>query len=303
MILAPVFATPDRVVQIHEQLLGTSADGYFILRTETDNLGSYFSSRTKRYLDEHSKNADAGNFEVAIGERIRTTLLVDVATSIDPESTTPKTKESHTEVHSKDSSVLLADMLLKFPVSPSKWDDESFRRLTLHQKGGVRCGAVNVVSGGTVIQDIFENRYPELDWVLDEVMEDMNCLFLKVSKRSSDEVNETKFICIPPRRTQQVKAHLTLRPFYLIAGTYATLEEARKQALALDKKCREAKYGHFHPEIWSLREATDKMVYVIADPSTMWHIEGNRFSALKNVIGVELIPRSSERFVERFTSQ
>jgi len=47
-----VLGTPDRVLDIEEDFLGSNAEAFAILRTEHDNLGSYYADRVKRYLDE-----------------------------------------------------------------------------------------------------------------------------------------------------------------------------------------------------------------------------------------------------------
>ncbi|MCW0221550.1 MAG: hypothetical protein OJI67_24705 [Prosthecobacter sp.] len=300
MILTSAYATPDRIVKIEEKLLGSNEDSYIVLRTESDNLGSYYSGRTKQYLDEYSKKVEDKYFDSAIGKLVGSTLLLDVSTSVDPDAVTLEERTPKSQVHSKDSSLTLAELLLKFSTFSSKWGDESFNRLTLHQKAGIHCGIASVIDGNIMTQEVFGNRYPEQDWVLDEVTQDMNCIFLKVAKRTPDEINETRIVCIPPRRSQKVLSHLSIAPFYLLAGpSYASLEEARKQAQLLKKKVSEAN-GYFQPEIWSLIDGTLNQVYVIADQNTKEHIKGGSFERLQNMLGVSITPRDSNDFIERF---
>jgi hypothetical protein len=47
-LLPSALATPDHQITVREQFLGSNKDGYVILRTEYDNQGSYYSSRTRR---------------------------------------------------------------------------------------------------------------------------------------------------------------------------------------------------------------------------------------------------------------
>ncbi len=46
--------TPDHRITSEERILGSNPDSYITLRTETDNQGSYYHYRTKRFLVEIS---------------------------------------------------------------------------------------------------------------------------------------------------------------------------------------------------------------------------------------------------------
>ena len=54
-------ATPEREVRVREQLLGSNADGFIILRTEVDNLGNHYMFNTKRLT--LSRKLDRMRFE------------------------------------------------------------------------------------------------------------------------------------------------------------------------------------------------------------------------------------------------
>lgn len=296
---SPAIATPDRQVTVDEQLIGSSAAGYVVIRTETDNLGSYYRSRTKRFLDEYSKNAAAIENETAVGVKTHSRLLLDVSTSIDPEHSDPLTKPAGSElVNEKDKTLALADILERYPTNVTKWDAKRFSRLTMQQLGGVYLDSLCVVWGGTLTQTIFENRLPEAEWRLDEVLEDSNCIYLKVSKGTDGE-QQTRFVCIPPRRSRQIHDHLDLKPFYLSAGSFGTKQEALEKARALIEKSKANGLVGFNPEIWTMWKPTDKIVYVIAatylqEPSTE-----ESFAALEGVLGLHLVPLSSKHFREK----
>lgn len=293
-------ATPDRIVTVDEQLVGSNAMGFGILRTETDNLGSYYAYRTKRFLDDYSKSPDDAKVESVVAARIRSRLLLDVTYSIDPAHSGPQIEAAKSEkVNAKDDSIVWADILKEYPNAAARWEEKWFSRLTTDQAGGVFLGTVNIVWGETITKKVFEERLPALNWSLDEVVEDMNCLYLRISKRTGDEVRETRLVCIPPRKSRQAGDHLHLKPFYLIAGSYETEKEALQEALALLKKCKEKGYAGFSPEIWSVWKRTDKIVYVIADQSSMDHIKEESFTTLERVLGVDLVPLSSEFFREK----
>jgi len=162
-------------------------------------------------------------FDAAIGKLVGSTLLLDYSLSADPHADPAKTEPPKPVVHTKNPDVSLADVLFRFPAVASKWERETFSKFQLEQIAGIHCGRASVVWGGTVTEEIFGKRYPDIPWALDGVMEDMNCLYLQVSKRSPDEIRENKIVCIPPRRTRTVKAHYHIKPFYLIAGTFESL--------------------------------------------------------------------------------
>jgi hypothetical protein len=221
--------------------------------------------------------------------------LLDVQSSIDPDDAESKPRET---VTAKDTSVLMSDWLVKYPASPGKWDAEKLAKLTIHQQSGIRCGRAHVLSGSALKTAIFEDQHPDSDWVLEEVVEDMNCLFLKVTKSLEDGGDAIKLVCIPPWRTKQIKAHLDLAPLYLVAGTFATLEEARQLALELNKRCRDSNFTEFAPQVWSLTD--EKHAFAVALPSPLHKLAGNGFATLRTALGVDLIPRSSGRFQARF---
>lgn len=50
MLAAPAFASPDTMVDIHEEPIGVSETHLFLLRTSKDNLGYYEASRIEMFL-------------------------------------------------------------------------------------------------------------------------------------------------------------------------------------------------------------------------------------------------------------
>ena len=53
----PLAATPDHAVSVTERVLGSNPIGFAVLRTETDNLASYYSSRVTTWLDVGTSGA------------------------------------------------------------------------------------------------------------------------------------------------------------------------------------------------------------------------------------------------------
>ena len=100
-----VTATPDRQIIVEEDLLGSNATGFLILRTVFDNRGSYFIDHTIRYLDEYEKKPQTQPIESTLARRVKRTVLLDVTTSRDysddggPMTVSENVKEQETDMN------------------------------------------------------------------------------------------------------------------------------------------------------------------------------------------------------------
>ena len=297
---SPAGATPDHRVNVDEQFLGSNETGFASLRTETDNLASYYAYRTKRYLDEYEKRGDAKTGDLNIAVRTRSTLLLDVTTSIDPNHNDNRTPPARTaKVNAKDDSMALADIFVQYPARCEKWDAERFTKLTTNLTGGVRVGNLNLVSGDTIKRIVFAHPDPDVNWALDEVTQDSNCVYLRVSCIDGDEAQQTRWICLVPRLTRQLEDHLILAPFYMSAGSYPTEKEAMDKAVDLLIKDRENNQQPIGPAIWTMWKNTGKMVYVVVVCDMPEAGKEDSFIALEKRLGVHLVPQSSAQFEER----
>jgi hypothetical protein len=75
-----------------------------------------------------------------------------------------------------------------------------------------------------------------------------------VSKTGHNGEEHFRVFCIPEKTTKDVRDRAILKPFYLVAGTYETHDEAILRARALLAITREKKFYGFHPEVWSVRQ-------------------------------------------------
>jgi hypothetical protein len=284
-------ATPDHEVRFEEQLLGSNADGYITLKTEHDNLGSYYSSRTKRFLVEYSKAPQDPKIGESLGAELRRDLLLDVTTRVDADPAPGTVPTKSVKVNSRNETVLLADILLRFPATPEPWDKDKFAKLSSHPTAGVRMGEVPIAWGGWIKERFGADRNAELEWTVSEVREDGNGLFLIVRSDSRGQ----RIVSIPDRKTRQVRDHLAKQPIYLIAGKFKTLDEA----LARARELIQTTQGKFEPEVWSAGSSTEQLDFVVADSKSRDHLRGGGFEAFEKETGTDLSAMSSERFIER----
>lgn len=285
-------ATPDRTVTVEERLLGSNATGYVTLRTEVDNLGSYYGSRTRRFLVEYSKEPADSRYEEALGAQIGEKLLLDVKTTHDANTDDPFTAEATTrEVNEKDGNVKLADVLERFPGQARTWSADNVARIKTHHTAGPRLGTTSIAWGGWIKQRFVGDQNAELEWKLTEVFEDENCLYLSVTS----ELHGQRLVSIPPRKTTQVRDQMVKQPIYLIAGHSKDKEEAIKMAREFIKKTN----GRFRPEVWSSGRLPEDMIYVVAASDSSQHLGRFQFEELEKLIGAELSVMSSADFKER----
>lgn len=279
--------TPDHEVKIEERLLGSNADSFITLRTEVDNLGSYYSYRTRRFLVEYSKLQVDPKSGEDLGAEVRSQLLLDVSTNLDVDQPGSFSEKINTQ----DADVKLAELLSRFPVQPERWSDEKSGIIECHSTGGPRVGRVSIAWGGYIKARFGADRNSDLEWTLGEVFEDANCLYLSVNS----ETHGQRLVSIPPRKTQQVRDHLAKQPVYLVAGKFKDKQEALETARALIEKTE----GKFKPEVWTSGIGESDLIYVLVDSQSADHIKGNGFEALELMTGVDFTVMSSQKFDER----
>ncbi|MES2997421.1 MAG: hypothetical protein V4733_11485 [Verrucomicrobiota bacterium] len=278
--------TPDHEVKVEERLLGSNSDGYIILRSEFDNLGSYYSHRARRFLVEYSKVPSDPKSASGLGAEVRSQLLLDVSTSSHPD----EPHKISEVINFQNDDVKLAALLSRFPDHHQRWDDEKSRLIKCHRESGASLGRVDIVWGGWIKERFGADRNGDLEWTLGEVFEDPNCLYLSVHS----EARGQRLVAIPPRKTQQVRDHLVKQPVYLVAGKFKNQEEAMKKAREFIEKSN----GKFKPEVWS--SWGGDTIYVVADSQSAAHIMGKAFEAFEATTGLDFTVMSSEPFSERF---
>jgi hypothetical protein len=294
-LIHPLAATPDHAVSVTERVLGSNPGGFAVLRTETDNLGSYDNSRVTTWLDEIPKTADGR-------EKVKSTLLLDVSHTVDVNHADPNTPPPVMEkINSQDTSLSLASVLQRYPGQMrSAWTPEQLSKLEIDQVGGVIFNRKLALIHGTHIQQkLFGGRHADEPWSLGEVTEDADCLYLRLTI-GNDSGPESRIVCVPPEITKRQRDQASVQPVYLVAGKFESREDAVQAARPIMAKARDLKIHSFQLEIWSLEDGTMKTKYVIADQSSTYRIGIGGIPKLESDLQIQLTPMSSERFVEKF---
>lgn len=279
--------TPDHRITSEERILGSNPDSYITLRTETDNQGSYYHYRTKRFLVEYSKTPSDPKSEQALGPEVRSQLLLDVTTSLDVDGKAPPTEKIETQDHE----LKLADLLARFPMVPAAWSSEKLARIECHSTGGPRIGNISLAWGGWIKERFGVDRNSDLEWTLAGVQEDGNCLYLSVQSENHGQ----RWVSISLRMSRIANDQMTKQAVYLVAGSFIDPQEAMALGRELMDQCK----GKFTPEVWSSGSPNGEMIYFVVDSHSTEHIQSNQFERLEALTGKDLSVISSKQFVER----
>jgi hypothetical protein len=297
LVLMPVsllFGTPDRSVEIVEDFLGSNETGFAILRSEYDNLGSYYASRVRRYLDEYEKTPKDSGRVLAIAKRVKSVLLLDTKDFHDQ-------GQSSETVLAQDNGIAYAELLRKYPARGKAWPREKLAKLAHGRNQGVYAGRYHVVSHWELATELFGFAKDDHDCVLEQVMEDMNCLYLRVSTSEGEDEGDrqNRWICNVPAKTEQIHAHLALEPLCLAAGRHPTVEAAVQHAQGILKQAAEEKYPMFELHVWSVISDSGPPLFMVMLPGALESMHTEKFERLKKLMGADLAPMSTERCQER----
>jgi len=274
-------ATPDHHITVEERFAGSNASTYAVLRTETDNLSSYYESLRKVFLDERSKDGKT---------TVKSTLLLDEKRTRDAGHADPKTPAPVTvEIHSKDDSISMAAILEKFPVqAPRPWTEEELKRLRISKSEGIFFDRILLAGAERITKDAFGGWESEEEWQLVDVADGFNSTFLRLSKGAESGRREIRVICVDSETTAQVRTQFPPRDeLYLLAGTYDTQDAAISQARKWIKE------HHLHLEVWTLPDVNRPSrvaAYVIVDTEGLEKIRRLQSKSLSNSLGVEVEP-------------
>ncbi|MFU8892376.1 MAG: hypothetical protein ACNA8L_02000 [Luteolibacter sp.] len=287
-------ATPERVVNIDERLIGTSDGSHAILRTERDNLGSHYSDRENIWLDEYV-SGEAGR------QLVKSTHLLDVSYIIDANHTDPNTPPAvERRVAHEDDTLALASVLSRYPLrEPLMWPESRMEMIVSTLENGIRFKNKVMLLNAKTIRETFGKAYAEHPWTLKSIMESGGMLFLTIGKSRPDETREIRIFHVSPEASQTVRDQLELQPIYLVAGSFESIDEAITAARTFKARARENKTYGFHPEIWEERHPSPRVRYHIALPNTMHLIESGRLVKTQEALGLHLVPTSSKHFWRR----
>lgn len=289
-----IHATPERVINIDERLVGTGDGIHAILRTERDNLGSYYSDRENIWLDEYASGE-------SIRQLVKSTHLLDVTFIIDANHTDRNTPPAvERRVAHEDDSLPWASVLSRYPLRESEpWPESRMEMITSHQAGGIRFKNRIMLLDTKIITETFGKQYTDHPWAIKSIVESGGLLFLTIEKSTPDETRETRIFHVPRENSQTIHDQMDLEPIYLATGSYESLDEAMAVTGQLIAQAREAEVFSFHPEIWEERHPAPRTRYVIVLQHSMKLIESGRHTNIQKVLGVELVPTSSKNFWKR----
>jgi len=230
-----------------------------------------------------------------MASKVKSTLILDTTRSHDPDG------EKSEKTHAEDGSISLAAILKKYPARAVKWDKGRFAKLTVSQGGGVYAGNISIASNREVATEVFGFKTDEIEWNLEEVMDDMNCVYLHFTTGAEDDDSgkQSRWMCNVPRKSKQIHDHLNLEPLCLAAGSYKTAEEALEHARSISKKAKDAKQYPPELEVWSVSHDSGDPRFTIVLRNSMNDIQPEKFDRLKLLVGPDLAPTSSKRFQER----
>jgi len=267
-------ATPDHRILIEERFAGSNHTTYAVLRTETDNLCSYFDSLRKVYLDERSKDGKT---------TVKSTLLLDEKRMRDASHADPKTPAPVTvQIFSRDDSISMAAVQEKFPRQQLRtWYPDELKRLSIGPAGiGFDENRIMLADNEKITKEAFGGRDLEGDWKLDEIAEDSNAIYLRVTRGGESGMRETRVVFVGQEKIDQVRAQTVRKERYLLLGTYDTQEAAIAQAQQWNKD------GYGYLEIWSL---LDGKGFVVVDPAE-YKIAPQQAESISKRLGVAAGP-------------
>lgn len=289
----PLVATPDHAVTVTERFLGSNPTGFAILRTESDNMCSYYSSRVTTWLDEIPKSFNGR-------EKMQSTLLLDVTRTLDAAHSDPNTSVPVVEkINSQNAALTLASVLQRYSDQMQPWTPEQIAKLKIDPIAGISSGRKLVlINGSTIGERIFGGRHADEGWALKEITEDKDSIYLRLSM-GQDGREETRILCVSPEITKRQRDQAAAQPVYLTTGKFDNLDQAIQSARALVEKKENLKLYNFHPEIWSLEDGTSTIKYVIAEKFSTELIKSGDISHMESALEIQVTPMSSDRFIER----
>lgn len=281
-------ASPNHRVTITERLLGTDGKAFSVIRTESDNNGSYYSTNTKVHLIERSADSQ---------EAAKTTLLSETVTVVDATHNDPVIPPPvTTSVKYQDQELRLADILLKYPMAtPVPWGEEKRARLVFHANAGVSLDNRVRLAGTREIAAVFGEALKLGEWRIADVFEQGPGLFLVLEIEAPEGAPESRVLGIGPEQVKQVRAHLAREEIYLSAGAFPTREEAVKAIAGWKATGKSSAIMEW--EIWSRDLPTTKTDHVVVLPRIREMLSGGWAKRVEEETGIRFEAIPSDRFV------
>lgn len=286
-----LWATPDRVVEVTERVIGANREHYAVLRTEVDNHGSYYISQKKQYLDVYEKKAEdpsplVGALLTKLADSV---LLLDVTSTYDAGMDYADPGAHSEKVESRNVNISMADLLLRYPHLPTALDKRVEDGVVA--KSRVDVPALGFIWGGWVKEKLSHDRNSNIKWRRDGITQDMNCFYMSVSYE-----HEQRIVCIPPKVVEMTYERLDLEPVCIVAGKFETKDEAFEMVKAIGERGKVKVNNKFTPEVWYEHQRTDKILYVVMVKNSGRIFKRGSFLELKEDFGIDFSVESSGRF-------
>ena len=290
-------ATPSRVVNVSERLIGSNSDEYAVIRTEIDNHGSYYISQEKQYLDVYKKTSENPNPLIGAtnSKLLSSTLLFDQKHIQDAELNHTDPDYYKIEQLEMNKELSLAQVLKTYPYQFREFTEET--KVLLEQKKKAKGHTYGFIWEGTVKEKLGVDRNAKVSWSTSAITQDNNCIYLTVNI-GGDESRAQRIICIPPKVTKQFRDQIQLENIVIIAGVHETQEDAEKVVNKIINTNKEKKgrfYESIKPAIWVKHLYADKTGFVVIASNSNQIITKNKFSQLKAKYGMEFDVQTSAK--------
>lgn len=283
------FATPPQIIAKDERFFGSGGDTYAVLRTVTDNLGSYYRNRVATTLIERSKEGSVVRSEV---------LLLDREEIVDASYEGPGKAPVKIVIHAKDGEAVLGTLLERWPDQGFRLSPEELARFQIHE-GAVRFDERLQLIPAKVLLEAWRGEAPaESGWAVEGGIELGDTICLKLASKEEDGDSATLWVGVSSDQTMQVRAYRKMQPVYLVAGTYGSKDKAVEQAAKWVAALKARKYNGFHPQIWKLDDSLANPEYVVVDANSTHLIEAGKVAELEAALETHLLPMTNARLSE-----
>lgn len=203
--------------------------------------------------------------------------------------------------------IKLAELLRKFPQRPRRWLAARRKKLESWQhKDSIYSGQFQVLSKYDISKEVFDqNSYEGFNYRIQDVMEDSNSIFMRISTGIDDEVeqdemsSQSRWVCIVPEAAQRIRDHLELPPQHLCTGHYKEAGEAVARVRELLKQ--DGKMHLYDPpfEVWKIAGHDTEAYFTVVIRCDLESIRPERFEELKRLVAPDLSPISTQYFIQK----
>jgi|GEM_PF-5147690 len=286
-------ATPPQVIRADEKFFGSGTETYAVLRTVTDNKGSYYRLQSNTKLIERS---------IITGEMVRETVMLDREEITDAEYAGPGKAPVEIVIHAKDEKEPLGVLLERWPGQGTRTEPADLKRFKVHANGIRFDGRLELMEGNPYVANLKAEGLRFSDWGLVDGLELRDSIFLKAIRADNEGDSDAMWMAVSPAFTAQIRAFRKIQPVYLALGSSAdraeALELARKAAVTL----REAKFASRETEIWRTEQGGSPFYQVVMTGSD-YVIKNSKVEELGKLPGLRVVPVSSEGFLEWISAE